>query len=205
MAPAGPSSREPVISDDSGSESTDSREDEEGWDDVEPDEDDEAAQEVISLLDERVFPDVESMLAHCRDQHGFDFLAVRQRLQLDFHGSVKLVNFGRYPPFFSRLNFFLFLSLPVPLNIRHHAHEEASLGDIIIIILLRFTNVDEGSEICIRAGMRTKSLLQLINILTCVPTRSCLYPLAHNIIFMRHFQNPPDSTPLPPLNHYYMN
>lgn len=110
MAPAGPSSREPVISDDSGSESTDSREDEEGWDDVEPDEDDEAAQEVISLLDDRVFPDVESMLAHCRDQHGFDFLAVRQRLQLDFHGSVKLVNFGRYPPFFSRLYFFFFPS-----------------------------------------------------------------------------------------------
>ncbi|KAK7755064.1 Ribosomal protein arginine N-methyltransferase rmt3 [Diatrype stigma] len=98
---AGPSRREPIVDkDDSGSESgssTDSREeDEEGWDDVEPEDGDEdAREEVISLLDDRVFPDVAAMLAHCRDQHGFDFLAVRQRLQLDFHGSVKLVNFVR--------------------------------------------------------------------------------------------------------------
>ncbi|RYP84572.1 hypothetical protein DL769_001160 [Monosporascus sp. CRB-8-3] len=77
----------------SDSESSDSREDDEGWDDVEADE--EEVQEVISLLDDRVFPDVASMLAHCREKHGFDFLAVRQRLQLDFHGSVKLVNFVR--------------------------------------------------------------------------------------------------------------
>ncbi|RYP71990.1 hypothetical protein DL771_004459 [Monosporascus sp. 5C6A] len=77
----------------SDSESSDWREDDEGWDDVEADE--EEAQEVISLLDDRVFTDVASMLAHCRDKHGFDFLAVRQRLRLDFHGSVKLVNFIR--------------------------------------------------------------------------------------------------------------
>ncbi|KAG4221567.1 hypothetical protein PC116_g29957, partial [Phytophthora cactorum] len=36
-----------------------------------------------------------SMLAHCKEKHGFDFLGVRQRLQLDFHGCVKLVNFIR--------------------------------------------------------------------------------------------------------------
>ncbi|KAI1178218.1 S-adenosyl-L-methionine-dependent methyltransferase [Nemania sp. FL0916] len=75
---------------DSGSD--DSR-DEEGWNDVE--EDEEETQEVISLLDDRVFPDVVSMLAHCKDKHNFDFLRVRQKLQLDFHGCVKLVNFIR--------------------------------------------------------------------------------------------------------------
>ncbi|KAI1411675.1 S-adenosyl-L-methionine-dependent methyltransferase [Hypoxylon sp. FL1857] len=76
------------------SESSDSdSRDEEGWSDAE--EDEEETQEVISLLDDRVFPDVLSMLAHCKDKHGFDFLGVRQRLQLDFHGCVKLVNFIR--------------------------------------------------------------------------------------------------------------
>lgn len=58
--------------------------------------DDETGPEVISLLDDRVFPDVMSMLTHCKDKHGFDFLAVRQKLQLDFHGAVKLVNFGTW-------------------------------------------------------------------------------------------------------------
>ncbi|KAI1201542.1 S-adenosyl-L-methionine-dependent methyltransferase [Nemania serpens] len=76
----------------SDSESDDSR-DEEGWNDVE--EDEEETEEVISLLDDRVFPDVISMLAHCKDKHNFDFLGVRQKLQLDFHGCVKLVNFIR--------------------------------------------------------------------------------------------------------------
>ncbi|KAK9426340.1 putative Methyltransferase domain-containing protein [Seiridium unicorne] len=78
----------------SDSESSDSREeDDEGWADVEVD--DEETQQVISLLDDKVFPDVLSMLEYCKNQHGFDFLAVRQRLQLDFHGCVKLVNYIR--------------------------------------------------------------------------------------------------------------
>lgn len=76
----------------SDSESDDSR-DEDGWNDV--DEDEEETPEVISLLDDRVFPDVISMLAHCKDKHSFDFLSVRQTLQLDFHGCVRLVNFSK--------------------------------------------------------------------------------------------------------------
>ncbi|KAI3327540.1 S-adenosyl-L-methionine-dependent methyltransferase [Xylariaceae sp. AK1471] len=76
----------------SDSESDDSR-GEDGWNDVE--EDEEEIPEVISLLDDRVFPDVISMLEHCKDKHNFDFLGVRQKLQLDFHGCVKLVNFIR--------------------------------------------------------------------------------------------------------------
>ncbi|KAI0831622.1 S-adenosyl-L-methionine-dependent methyltransferase [Hypoxylon sp. FL0890] len=76
------------------SESSDSdSRDEEDWSDAE--EDEEETQEVISLLDDRVFPDVLSMLAYCKEKHGFDFLGIRQRLQLDFHGCVKLVNFIR--------------------------------------------------------------------------------------------------------------
>lgn len=83
-----PSRAEDPVSD---SESSDSREDEEGWNDVEEDEE---TQEVISLLDDRVFPDVVTMLAHCKEAHKFDFLALRQRLKLDFHGCVKLVNYS---------------------------------------------------------------------------------------------------------------
>jgi hypothetical protein len=79
----------------SDSESDDSHDNGEGWNDVEDDDDEEQSQEVISLLEDRVFPDVLSMLAHCKDAHKFDFLAIRQRLQLDFHGCVKLVNFSK--------------------------------------------------------------------------------------------------------------
>ncbi|KAI1762762.1 S-adenosyl-L-methionine-dependent methyltransferase [Hypoxylon sp. FL1150] len=78
----------------SDSEDSDSRGEEEGWSDAGED-DEEETQEVISLLDDRVFPDVMSMLAHCREKHNFDFLGIRQKLQLDFHGCVKLVNFIR--------------------------------------------------------------------------------------------------------------
>lgn len=73
------------------SDDSDSR-DSEGWNDAEDDE--EETPEVISLLDDRVFPDVMSMLAHCKEKHSFDFLGIRQKLQLDFHGCVKLVNFS---------------------------------------------------------------------------------------------------------------
>ncbi|XXG97903.1 hypothetical protein Hte_004219 [Hypoxylon texense] len=80
----------------SDSEDSNSRGEEEGWSDAgEDDGDEEETTEVISLLDDRVFPDVMSMLAHCREKHSFDFLGIRQRLQLDFHGCVKLVNFIR--------------------------------------------------------------------------------------------------------------
>ncbi|CAK7229075.1 Ribosomal protein arginine N-methyltransferase rmt3 [Sporothrix bragantina] len=68
--------------------------DDEGWLDANP-EDDEEPLAVISLLDDRVFPDAASMVAYCKAEHGFDFLAVRDRLGLDFYGSVKLINFIR--------------------------------------------------------------------------------------------------------------
>ncbi|KAJ2985410.1 hypothetical protein NUW58_g5545 [Xylaria curta] len=111
----------------SDSESDNSR-DEEGWNDVE--EDEEETQEVISLLDDRVFPDVISMLAHCKDKHGFDFLGVRQRLQLDFHGCVKLVNFIR-----QRVHEGLPVSEDISLaNIEDDAYLKPVLDDDAVII-----------------------------------------------------------------------
>lgn len=65
----------------------------EGWNDVEEAGDDESLS-IISLLDDKVFPDAVSMVAHCREKHNFDFVATRDRLGLDFYGSIKLVNFG---------------------------------------------------------------------------------------------------------------
>jgi len=66
--------------------------DEEGWVDAEPDEEETP---FISLLDDEVFLDIHSMLNHCKEKHGFDFLEIRQRLGLDFYGNIKLVNFIR--------------------------------------------------------------------------------------------------------------
>ncbi|KAM7200558.1 S-adenosyl-L-methionine-dependent methyltransferase [Naviculisporaceae sp. PSN 640] len=50
---------------------------------------------VISLCDDRVFPDALSMITYCKEKYGLDFLGIRDRLQLDFHGCVKLINFIR--------------------------------------------------------------------------------------------------------------
>lgn len=67
--------------------------DEEGWLDTNS-QDDEEPLAVKSLLDDRVFADATSMVAYCKAEYGFDFLAVRDRLDLDFYGSVKLINFS---------------------------------------------------------------------------------------------------------------
>ncbi|PMD35502.1 putative ribosomal protein arginine N-methytransferase rmt3 [Hyaloscypha variabilis F] len=66
--------------------------DEEGWEDAEPDEEE---TQFISLLDDEVFMDIHAMLNHCKQKYNFDFLEIRQRLALDFYGSIKLVNFIR--------------------------------------------------------------------------------------------------------------
>lgn len=50
---------------------------------------------VISLCDDRVFPDAISMITYCKEKYGLDFLAIRDRLGLDFHGCVKLINFSK--------------------------------------------------------------------------------------------------------------
>lgn len=76
---------EDVLSDSEGSE---------GWNDVNEGDDELESLEIVSLLDDKVFPDAASMLAHCKDKHNFDFVATRDRLGLDFYGSIKLVNFS---------------------------------------------------------------------------------------------------------------
>ncbi|EXJ87857.1 protein arginine N-methyltransferase 3 [Capronia coronata CBS 617.96] len=66
--------------------------DDEGWEDVEPDEE---TVTVLSLFDEETFPDARSMLLYCRDHHGFDIWKLRQDSDLDFLGLIKLVNYIR--------------------------------------------------------------------------------------------------------------
>ncbi|KAK2070901.1 hypothetical protein P8C59_005363 [Phyllachora maydis] len=68
---------------------------EDGWQDANPDEDVEDEVAVISLVDDRVFPNALQMIEHCKANHSLDFLAIRDRLGLDFHGTVKLINFIR--------------------------------------------------------------------------------------------------------------
>jgi protein arginine N-methyltransferase 3 len=83
----------------SDSESISSSENDEDWLNKPGEEDEDEEQEqvsVVSLLDDKVFPDALSMLAYCKDKFGFDFLGVRDRLSLDFHGCVKLINFGKF-------------------------------------------------------------------------------------------------------------
>ncbi|KAI1003390.1 Ribosomal protein arginine N-methyltransferase [Podosphaera aphanis] len=65
---------------------------EEGWQDLEPDQEE---VQFVSLLDDKVFPDIHQMLDHCREKHGFDFLGLRRSLKLDFYDTIKLVNFVR--------------------------------------------------------------------------------------------------------------
>jgi protein arginine N-methyltransferase 3 len=82
--------------------------DDEGWDDVEPEEEEE--QNFISLLDDEVFHDIQSMLEHCKTKYSFDFLEIRQQVtcvytlsnqassnlsRSDFYDNVRLVNFIR--------------------------------------------------------------------------------------------------------------
>ena len=64
----------------------------EGWEDAEPDVEQE---QFVSLFDEKVFSDIQSMLRYCKNQYDFDFLATRQALGLDFYGNIKLVNYIR--------------------------------------------------------------------------------------------------------------
>ncbi|PHH51466.1 Protein arginine N-methyltransferase 3 [Ceratocystis fimbriata CBS 114723] len=67
--------------------------DEEGWQDIEPDY--EEGTVIKSFFDEKTFPDAKAMMIYCREKHNFDFMATRRRLNLDFHGAVKLSNYVR--------------------------------------------------------------------------------------------------------------
>ena len=52
-------------------------EDDEGWEDQEPDVE---KIEVLCLGCSQIFPDVKSMLSHCRDTHNLDIVKVQKTL-----------------------------------------------------------------------------------------------------------------------------
>lgn len=80
------------------SEGSDVSEGSEGWNDVDEGSDnEETAEEIVSLFDDKVFPDALSMVTYCKDKYDFDFVATRDRLGLDFYGGIKLVNFSTSP------------------------------------------------------------------------------------------------------------
>ncbi|KAL6887820.1 S-adenosyl-L-methionine-dependent methyltransferase [Trichoderma evansii] len=63
------------------------------WLDVEPEE--EESTTIVSLLDSQTFSSWAEMLNHCKQRYDFDLIATIKKLQLDFHGAVKLVNYIR--------------------------------------------------------------------------------------------------------------
>jgi protein arginine N-methyltransferase 3 len=50
---------------------------EEGWEDVEPDEE---SQPVVGLFTDEVFPDARSMLKECKEKYNFDLLKIQKNL-----------------------------------------------------------------------------------------------------------------------------
>lgn len=63
--------RDSVTSDDSDAT------DEEGWEDLEPDDE---TQPVIGLFSDKVYPDVRSMLKESKDKNGFDLRKIQKEL-----------------------------------------------------------------------------------------------------------------------------
>lgn len=58
---------------------------EEGWEDVEPDDE---TQPVVGLFSDKVYPDVLSMLKETKDKHNFDLRGIRKEFgafSLDMH------------------------------------------------------------------------------------------------------------------------
>ncbi|KAI9374287.1 S-adenosyl-L-methionine-dependent methyltransferase [Aspergillus egyptiacus] len=66
--------------------------DEEGWEDVEPDDD---TQPVVGLFSDKVYPDARSMLKESKEKYNFDLRKIQKELDLDFLETIKLVNYIR--------------------------------------------------------------------------------------------------------------
>ncbi|KAJ3498524.1 hypothetical protein NLG97_g1053 [Lecanicillium saksenae] len=62
------------------------------WLDVEPDEEQIT---FVSLFGTETFSSIDDLLAHSKTQHGFDLVATMNRLGLEFHDAIKLINFIR--------------------------------------------------------------------------------------------------------------
>jgi hypothetical protein len=70
----------------------DIRPDSPGWEDIEPDTE---ALSVQCLLCPESHPSPTLMLAHCKEQHNFDFAATIRSHELDFYHTIKYVNLIR--------------------------------------------------------------------------------------------------------------
>ncbi|KAG9820550.1 S-adenosyl-L-methionine-dependent methyltransferase, partial [Aureobasidium melanogenum] len=69
------------------------REDSEGWEDAEPEENEEI--HVKDFFSDKTFPDAAEMIKYAAEQHNFDFLKITKDFGLDFFGAIKLVNYIR--------------------------------------------------------------------------------------------------------------
>ncbi|KAI9888459.1 MAG: hypothetical protein M1814_006906 [Vezdaea aestivalis] len=65
----------------------------EGWEDVEPDTEDELS--FVSFFDSEEFPSLSAMLWHAKERYNFDFLDVVNVLNLDDLETIKLINYVR--------------------------------------------------------------------------------------------------------------
>jgi protein arginine N-methyltransferase 3 len=69
------------ISSSSSSDVSELRE-EDGWEDAEPDQED---LQIVSLFDNKVFPDAKSMIEYCKEKYGFDFVGLQKELGMLFY------------------------------------------------------------------------------------------------------------------------
>ncbi|PYI10279.1 ribosomal protein arginine N-methytransferase rmt3 [Aspergillus sclerotiicarbonarius CBS 121057] len=92
-ASALPSERLPIDNDARSVSSDDSEvSNEEGWEDVEPDDE---TQPVVGLFSDKVYSDVRAMLKETKEKYNFDLRRIQKELDLDFLGTIKLVNYIR--------------------------------------------------------------------------------------------------------------
>ncbi|KAL1978700.1 hypothetical protein VTN31DRAFT_1559 [Thermomyces dupontii] len=63
-----------------------------GWEDVEPEDE---SQSIIGLFSDDIYPDVRSLLKDTKERYSFDLAKVQKDLELDFFGTVKLINYIR--------------------------------------------------------------------------------------------------------------
>ncbi|KAI9761568.1 MAG: hypothetical protein M4579_000960 [Chaenotheca gracillima] len=90
------SHRRPSNSDDSSASSASDPQDlaldDDGWQDVEPETNEE---QFVCLFNDATLSSVDALLKHSRESHNFDLALIRKELGLDFYGMIKLVNYIR--------------------------------------------------------------------------------------------------------------
>ncbi|KAI9842425.1 MAG: hypothetical protein M1837_007170 [Sclerophora amabilis] len=64
----------------------------EGWEDIEPQE---IQEQFVCFYNDETFPNLKTLLAHCKASHNLDVVKIRRELGLDFYGTIRLVNYLR--------------------------------------------------------------------------------------------------------------